>query len=799
VSEARVTEPVEGGAGRVGIEFPPEPLSYRLKKLLLGPPLVSERVSSEKLGKPTALAVLSSDLISSVAYGPEAALVILVPAIGLGAFRVLPLVTLVLLAVLAFVTLSYFQILKAFPNVGGSYVVTREAFGHHVAQVATAALFVDYTLTVAISVASGIDALSSLVPALVPYHLVLAVAVVLILAYGNLRGVREAGRAFAIPTYFFMLSVGATVLAGIAKWVAGSLPVLPPHQPGAYDLGRAGQGLLAGASFFVLGQAYANGSSSLTGIEAVANAVGLFRDHYKGILRGPVRGVAAVVHNARVVQAGMAIILGSLVAGVCLLAFHAHPLPRVSGSPTVLAQLADLIWGHSLAGRIAFACVQISTLIILALAANTAFNGFPLLASYAAEDRFLPPQLTKRGHRLVFSNGILTLTLSSIAILLFTRGSVARLVALYALGVFTCFTLSGAGMIKYHLRQREKGYRWRIAVNGSAAVLSGLVDIIFLVTKFTEGAWLFVVVVPILVWAFIHFHDVSEKELALLSQNLPAALAAPVPRRHVALVLIERLDLATARAIQYARSLDPEELKAVHIVLDWAEARELERAWSELGRGGLPLELVDCPDRRIGRAVVEVVAQFLADPETEVSVLIPRRVHAGLVRRVLHDRTAERIASLLSNVDRVSATIVPYRLSLPRRRPSQAATEVPRMAAVEQAEELSEIFEVGAAPGVIPIGQVQPRRRARVAGRVVTVTVRPRGGVPLLECVLADRTGRICLVFQGRRQIPGIEPGARILAEGTVAQRGDQLVILNPVYEVLGAAQGAAFQPTGGD
>jgi len=819
----------------------PETFRYRLKNKLLGPPLVTEQLSSERLGRPTALAVLSSDVISSSAYATEQALIPLIQLVGVAAFSLLVPVSIAVVVVLAFVTLSYLEVVKVYTKAGGAYVVARENFGLTVAQVAAVSLLIDYTLTVAVSVAAGVAALTSVFPALTPATTWLAVALVILISFGNLRGVREAGKVFAVPTYFFIANMVLLLVVGAVKAIGGSLHAHSVHQAGAVPIGHPGSGLLYGATVFVLLRSFASGGSALTGTEAISNGVSIFR--------------RPEARNARITMVWMAVILGSLVLGVSTLASVTHPVPYVAGTPTVVAQIAKYVYGSGWLGHALFVLLQASTVFILVLAANTSFTGFPFLASFAAEDSYLPRQLTRRGHRLVFSTGILVLTVVSIALLLVTRARVDSLIPLYAIGVFTGFTMAGAGMVKHHLRLREPQWRRRAVINGTAAVLSFLVDIVIVVTKFTEGAWAIVVILPLGFFALLRLHREYVGESELLEVGAARAASAPILRHHVVVVLVDRLDMATARAIQYARTLTPDDLRAVHFDVDNREARDLQDEWRRLGLSRLPLDVIECPDRRLSRAAVELVADAVVDGETECTVLLPRRTFALGWQRLLHDRTADKIAAVVGQVPHVAATIVPYNVggrwaergrryrkvveaaavsSSTRRVDAKAqrawalddrererpepdhehpSTDVPaglgtppaddgggtggrRDRAKDRAPKDRDRERDGRrspadralaerAKGTRPIGDAHWRERVRVAGRVKSVRVQPRAGTSNLECLLVDPTGGLLLVFQGRPKIPGIEPGARLVAEGMVGAWGRRLAILNPDYELV--------------
>ncbi|MHB8594003.1 MAG: APC family permease, partial [Acidimicrobiales bacterium] len=636
----------------------PETGRYRLKNSLLGPPLATERQATERLGKPTALAVLSSDVISSSAYATEQILLQLVRVIGVAAFSLVLGVSAAVVAVLFFVTLSYLEVVKVYTKAGGAYVVARENFGPGVAQIAAVALLIDYTLTVAVSVAAGVAALTSVFPGLTGATVWLSIGFVVLIAYVNLRGIREAGRTFAVPTYFFIANMVLLITVGITRALLGQLHAHSLHQPGAISVGSPGHGLLLGASVFVVMKAFASGGSALTGTEAISNGVSVFRQPES--------------RNARITLVLMSVILGVLVLGIAVLASIVHPVPYESGTPTVVAQVAKYVYGPGALAHVLFVALQGGTMFILVLAANTSFTGFPFLASFAAEDSYLPRQLTKRGHRLVFSTGILVLTVASVALLLVTRAKVDSLIPLYAIGVFTGFTMAGAGMVKYHLTNREPHWRRGTVINGTAAVLSFVVDLIFASTKFTEGAWVVVVLMPLGVFVLLRLHRQYAKEAVELEVGATQACEEPVLRRHTVIVLVDRLDLATARAVQYARTLTPDDLRAVHFAVDPREAAELEADWRRLGLSRLPLDIIECPDRRLARAALELAAETTRDGSTELTILLPRRGFAAGWRRLLHDRSADRIAAAVAALPHVNATIVPFQLV--GRWPAQAAS-----------------------------------------------------------------------------------------------------------------------------
>jgi amino acid transporter len=756
------------------VELPADSNAYRLKRKLLGPPLRTEDLEHERLGKPTALAVFASDNLSSSAYATEEILRVLVPAVGIAAFSLVVPITVAMLVVLAFLILSYRETIKAYPTAGGAYMVTRDNFGLLPAQVAGVALLTDYVLTVAVSVAAGTAALVSAFSALQPYTVVISVVFICLIAFGNLRGVRESGRIFAVPTYFFIVNMVILLGIGLYNMTRGTLPTADHAREGALHFGSAGSGILMGATLYVVLHAFASGGAAVTGVEAISNGVPAFRKpEWK---------------NARSTLVVMGTLLGVMFLGLSVLAGHMKVTPFAEGTPTVISQIGDLVYGGSPLGRILFYALQAGTMLILVLAANTSFADFPRLASFHAGDNFMPRQLTKRGHRLVFSNGIFFLATFSILLVIATGAKVDRLIPLYAIGVFTSFTLSQAGMAKHHLREREPGWQRGLLVNGIGAVLSLIVDIIIAITKFTHGAWLVVVLVPIMVMFLVRLAKQYETEAEQLEADVPTAVAAPIFRRHVVLVFIDRLDLASVRAIQYARTLMPDELRAVHFVLDEHHADELLAAWVDYGMSQIELDLVDCADRRITRAAVEATARDLADGQTEVSVLLPERKYGGLWHRILHDQTADSIVREVSRLPHANVTTVPFHFDTKSRRIGDRTRSIvtsrrsatpngdPDAAASPPATE--------AVPGVTKIAAVQLRQPVCVEGQVETLRVRPLAGTSTLECVLVDGTGALSAVFMGRSTIRGIKVGTRMRVTGTAADHHGRLAILNPLYDL---------------
>ena len=627
-----------------GQNFAPS-FSDAYKRLVLGKPMINDQLEHEKLSNPVALGVLSPDAISSTAYGSEQIMIELLPAAGLAAFALLLPITGVILLILVLVAASYRQVVMVYTRAGGSYVVARENFGPRVAQIAAASLLIDYVVTVAVQCAAGTVAVASAFPVLGPYSLEITVGVVLVMCLANLRGLREAGVRFAFPTYLFVGMVSLTIIVGIIREITGGLKVYDPeHITGAVPI-QHGSGIVMGATVLIVLRAFANGGSSLTGVEAISNTVNAFRKP-EGI-------------NARRVLTVMATILGFLLAGVAWLAHVTHATPYVDGYPSMLSEIARAVFGSGTIGKVFYFLVQAATALILYTGGNTSFNGFPALASFVAEDQFLPRPLMKRGHRLVFSNGIITLTVLAVALLIITGGSLNALVPFYAIGVFTGFSMAGYGMTKHHLSHREPGWRSKLVINLSAGILSTIVVLIFAIAKFTEGAWLVVVVFPILVFSLMRLNRQYRAEAAVLETSLAESDLNRYDRHRV-FVFVDSVDLAEVEAMRYAQGLHADELTAVHFVLDAERALRLQDAWQHFGHV-TELRMVECLDRNLCRVAQELLLQVKQEhPDTKVTVLFPRRTYSPLSGRLMHDRTADRIAEVVSRIPGVSAQIVAY-------------------------------------------------------------------------------------------------------------------------------------------
>ena len=761
-------------------ELRPDSISYTLKRLLLGRPLVTAALQSERLSNPVALGVLSPDAISSNAYGVEEILIELLPFAGLAAFTLLLPITAVVLLILVLVTASYRQVVMAYTQAGGSYVVSRENFGPRVAQVAAAALLIDYVVTVAVQSAAGTVAVVSAIRPLGPYSLEITVAVVIVMCYANLRGLREAGRSFAIPTYFFVGMLTLMILTGVVREMFGGLAVYDPeHMAGVVAVHR-GDGLVMGATILVLLRAFANGGSSLTGVEAISNTVSVFHKPQG--------------RNARRVLTVMACILGFLLSGVTYLAYRTHTPPYVIGYPSVLSEVARAVFGGGWLGQICYVLLQAATALILFTGANTSFNGFPMLASFVAEDRFLPRQLTKRGHRLVFSNGIIALTVLALALLVITGGSVNALVPFYAIGVFTGFAMAGYGMSKHHLRHKESGWRRKLAINFSAGVLSTVVVGIFAVAKFTEGAWLVVLIFPLLVVVLIRLNKEYRAETEILERFRTDHPQMVKYSHHDVMIFVSSLDLAVLDALRYGKSLYADELTAVHLMVDAAQAARLQQRWDYYGVT-IPLRVVDCPDRRLTRTAQTLVNTARnAHPNSHVTVLLPRCTYSPLLRRLLHDRTADKIAKAVSLVPGAVATIVPYdvqsrlRQAFPdlyEQRIARDVEKLQRWVARSDQHDVELYEHPSSPPDVVAIDGLIAGHLATIEGRVSEVDDVTNHGKPNRVVVVGDGSGELRAWFRTGRGTD-IDPGDVVILTGRTGESGSNtLVMADPNYRIV--------------
>ena len=601
-----------------------------VKRWLVGAPMPLAQARHERLSKTVALAVFASDPLSSNAYATEEILFVLILAGSAALSYSLP-IAFGISALLAIVVVSYRQTVQAYPQGGGAYLVAKDNLGPLPALVAAGALLVDYVLTVSVSVAAGIAAVTSAVPALLPYRVGLGVLAVAAVAVGNLRGVRESGRLFAAPTYFFIVTILAMVGYGLVGVIFDRLPEAPyePHAPG-----------LEGIGLFLFLRAYAAGCTALTGVEAVSNGVQALK---------PPEG-----RNAATLMTWLGVISIVMFLGITYLAFDLGIVP--GESETVVSKLARRLFGTG----IFYYAVQAATMLILLLAANTSYADFPRLSSILARDRYIPRQFANQGDRLVFSNGILVLSGFALALLVVFHGETHALLPLYAVGVFMSFTISQAGMVRRWRRTRREGWRWRIAVNGVGAVATGIVMVTLAVTKFSEGAWIVVLVIPILVAAFMMMHRHYDEVAAELSLG---GLEPPPEFQHTVLVLVGDVHRGVVRAVQYARTLAPTaSVRGVYVETDPSRTFQIEAKWATWG-SGVPLVVLSSPYRSLLRPFLAYVDQLQAGGDDRmVTIVLPEFLPRHWWQHVLHNQTALLIKGALLFRKNIVVADVPYLL-----------------------------------------------------------------------------------------------------------------------------------------
>ena len=758
-----------------------DPLTYKIKKWFLGGALNRHSLDHQRLKKRYALGILSSDCISSSAYGSEQILIALLPAFGLAAFTILMPMTGIVIAILILITLSYRNVIHVYTKTGGAYIVSRDNFGPVVAQVAAVALMLDYIVTLAIQSAAGVAAIISTFPELEPWKMHMIFAIIVLLTFGNLRGVKEAGKAFALPTYLFIGAMLIVFTCGLYRYFTGTLPMLETDLPGAVELGQPSS-LLTGAAIFILLRAFANGGSSLTGLEAISDGVSLFK--------------APEADNAKRTLVIMSAILGTLVLGVSWFAHQIHAMPYESGTPTVISQIAKAAVGTGTFGQGMFILVQLATMLILFAGANTTYSAFPLLCNFVAADGYLPRQLSKRGHRLAFSNGILLLAGGGIFLVIITAGSVEHLVAFYALGVFTGFMLAGFGMAKHAKTHKGDGWKVKFVINGLAGSISLIIVLIFSVVKFTQGAWIVLVVSPIMVMSFLRLrrqYTAEQKALTVKSEQQRATSIT----RHDVTVLVDSVDLATISVVRYARTLNARKISAVHFVIDDRRAADIQAAWAASDAvDDVELELIDCPDRRLPNAALDYAIRMTEQADVELTLLLPRRSYSGVLGRLLHDQTAEDIAAPISQLSRVVATIMPFDVSkmisgksitVENRKQDSRVAPKPVSVKAEAKPVVAQSSEPVShyAENMTPIGNITWRKRAHIQGRVTSIRTAPSGSAPVINVEIWDETGGVTLQFLGRREIRGLDIGSELRAEGMVAENEGKMTILNPSYELL--------------
>ena len=622
----------------------------RLQSWLIGRPLPTADAPHQAIGKRVALAVFASDALSSTAYATQEILLILAAA-GTAAFGVSFPIAIAIVVLLAIVTISYQQTIHAYPGGGGAYIVARDNLGALPSQIAGAALLTDYILTVAVSVSAGVAQLVSASPALFPHRVWIAVVLVGLIMLINLRGVKESGTIFAIPTYFFLFMLAGTVIIGFIRHFSGSLgvvvgpPVMEIHH-------------LEGLTAFLILRAFSSGTTALTGVEAISNGITAFREPRS--------------HNAAVTLLWMSGILGSLFLGITFLSLQVSALP--SEAETVISQLARTVYGSR---GIPYLAVISATTLILVMAANTAFADFPRLSALMAMDRFLPRQFSYRGSRLVYSWGIVFLALVAMVLIIIFKASVSGLIPLYAIGVFLSFTLSQSGMaIRWRKIGRltedevveergstlryDKGWHWKAWVNGFGAFCTFVVMMIFAITKFSQGAWVVLLIIPtfVIVLYTIHRHYMHlAKRLSLDDYGPPPAL-----RHQKILMPVSSVHRGTLEALRYAQNLGPD-VHAIHVAVDEADAEKVSAKWEKWGEG-VPLVMIDSPFRELMHPLVTYISEAAeaCEPGAIITVVVPQFVPSSFWTNVLHMQTATWLRWALFHLENVIVVDVPYQV-----------------------------------------------------------------------------------------------------------------------------------------
>jgi amino acid transporter len=616
----------------------------------IGRPLSTADAPHQTIGKAIGLAVFASDALSSTAYATQEILVILAAA-GTIAFGYVFPISLAIVALMTIVTISYEQTIHAYPGGGGAYIVARDNLGELPAQVAGAALLTDYILTVAVSISAGVAQIISAYPELFPYRVWISVSAVFLIMLINLRGVKESGVAFSIPTYFFIMMLFVTVGTGLIRHFTGTLGVVidPPH--------LEVESVVSAITPFLLLHAFSSGTAALTGIEAISNGITAFKEPRS--------------RNAGITLIWMAVILATLFLGISFLASRTGVIP--SESETVISQLGRTIFG----GRgIPYLLVISATTVILIMAANTAFADFPRLSALAAQDGFLPRQLTFRGSRLVYSNGIVTLSVIASILIIIFKASVTLLIPLYAIGVFLSFTLSQTGMARRwwkigHLRQGEEitergstlryepGWKYKMLINGFGAFCTAIVMVIFAVTKFREGAWIVLIIIPSLVKIFFaihhHYKDLASHLSLDTFRGLPTRQT-----RHRVIMPVSGVHQGALEALRYARLLS-DDVTAVHVSLDPAETEKVQKKWKTWGEG-TRLVILDSPFRLFIEPLLEYVKDIVESSQSNetITIVVPQFIPSRRWHYALHMRTADVLRQELLATHGVVVTDIPY-------------------------------------------------------------------------------------------------------------------------------------------
>ena len=621
-----------------------------LSSWFIGHPLSTADAPHQTIGKAIGLAVFASDALSSTAYATQEIMVILAVA-GTMAFGYVFPISIAIVVLMAIVTISYEQTIHAYPGGGGAYIVARDNLGELPAQVAGAALLTDYILTVAVSISAGVAQIVSAYPQFFPYRVWIGVAAIFLIMLINLRGVKESGVAFSVPTYFFIVMMFITVGTGIFRYATGTLGIVidPPH--------LEAEGIVSAITPFLLLHAFSSGTAALTGIEAISNGITAFKEPRS--------------RNAGITLIWMAAILATLFLSISFLSTHISAVP--SETETVISQLGRTVFD----GRgILYLMVISATTVILIMAANTAFADFPRLSALAAADRFLPRQLTFRGSRLVYSNGIVTLAIIASVLIIIFRASVSLLIPLYAIGVFLSFTLSQTGMARRwwkigHLKPGEEivepgsvlrydnGWRFKMFINGFGAVCTAIVMMIFAITKFTEGAWVVLIIIPVLVKIFFTIHDHYKDLASRLTLDKFSGLPTR-QTRHRVIMPVSGIHQGTLEALRYARMLS-DDITAVHVSIEPAESEKVQKKWETWGEG-VRLVVLNSPYRLLLEPLLEYISEMTRQrqPGETLTIVVPEFVSNSPLTAALHMNTAEILRSQLKRQHDIVIISVPY-------------------------------------------------------------------------------------------------------------------------------------------
>lgn len=610
-----------------------------LKRLVVGRPLASADESHRRLAKVFALAIFASDAISSTAYATEEILHVLVPIAAEEALEYLIPISIVVMVLMAIVVSSYRQVIHAYPNGGGAYQVSKDNVGQKPSLIAGASLLVDYTLTVAVSISAGTAAITSAFPELRERRVLLCIAFLLLVMTANLRGLKESARVFAIPTYVYVTTLAGLIVYGLCRSYFGDLGPLPPVEERYAEFTEGGT-LLTGVTLYALMRAFSSGAVALTGVEAISNGVPAFKKPES--------------KNAATTLVLMGVILATAFFGISVLAHRLQP--TLSEDETVLSIMAGAVYGD---GSVVYFVFQAATAGILLLAANSAFAGFPQIASILARDGFLPRQLHNRGDRLVYSNGILALAFIAGTLIVAFGGVTTALIPLYAVGVFAGFTLAQAGMCSYHRKRQEPGWKLRFAINLVGACTTGLVLLVVIVSKFTIGAWIPVVVIPVIALVLTRIKRHYDRVEAALDLGDTYRSRR---HTHTVVVLVGRVHRATMAALTYARSLSPDRLVALSVVSDTDEAARIQAQWDRYDIP-VPLQIVSSPYRELAPPVLTYLDELDAEDENDIiTVILPEFVLTRWWEQLLHNQSALVLKGRLLFRRNTVVVSVPYHI-----------------------------------------------------------------------------------------------------------------------------------------